>query len=94
MFANQPFLRDDTFLGACEGLGKDLGFPPTLLRVVLALTLYFFPAATLATYLALATLVFVTRLIAPDPLVAAAPVRPAAPGCAPEPEPVELAKAA
>lgn len=59
------FLRNDTILGICEGLGQDLGFNPQPLRVVLAGGLLWNPAVIVGIYLALGVAVAVSRLLFP-----------------------------
>lgn len=59
------FTRDDTFLGVCQGLGEDLGFPPDLLRVALAVALFWNPLAVVAIYLGLGVVVAGSRLAFP-----------------------------
>lgn len=89
------FMREDTMFGICQALGEDFGFPPNLLRVALAVGLFFQPVGVIAGYFAMGLLVLAARLLAPVPRAkpasapeAAAPVKQAAD------EPVELAKAA
>ena len=60
-------LRDDTFLGVCEGLGEDLGIPANLFRVAFAFSLFFSPLGALGAYLGLGLLVAFTRFVAPVP---------------------------
>jgi phage shock protein C len=60
------FAREDTFLGICEGLGEDTGIPPLLLRLALALSLFWSPAAAIAAYLALGVVVLASRLLFPE----------------------------
>lgn len=90
-------LRDDTFLGVCEGLGEDLRIPSNWLRVAFAALLFWNPTAAAATYAAAGVLVLFSRLVFPRPKTApateAAPA-PAEPQPAPESaeaEPVPLA---
>lgn len=81
MLRSQPFMRDDTFLGVCEALGEDLGFPPNLLRIALAPVLIWNPLIAVAGYVAAAVLIALLRWVAPNPVSAppvAAPVTPAA----------------
>ncbi len=66
------FARDHTFFGVCEGLGEDFGFNPLYLRVALPVPLFFFPAETIAAYVAAGLLVLLTRLLFPDPRIAVA----------------------
>lgn len=77
--------RDDTFLGVCEGLGQDLGIPANLLRLSFAGLLFVNPMLTIAGYLALGGLVFLSRLIFPD-RPRASTVEPAAAPAAPAAE--------
>ena len=72
------FTRDDTMFGVCEGLGEDLGINANLLRVGLALSLFWNPFATAAIYAGAGVLVFVTRWLVPDPVPAEAAESPAA----------------
>jgi phage shock protein PspC (stress-responsive transcriptional regulator) len=67
------FARDHTFFGVCEALGEDLGFSPVLLRIALAVALFFSPLGALAVYAGLGLLVAFTRFVAPVPRQAAAP---------------------
>ena len=64
------FLRDDTFLGVCQGLGEDLRIHPNILRLAFAPMLFFSWQGAIALYLGLGLLVLTTRLIAPNPKVA------------------------
>ena len=64
------FLRNDTILGVCEGIGQDFGFNANWLRVALCAALFFSPVATIAAYLGLGVLVLASRLIAPPARVA------------------------
>lgn len=59
------FLRGDTILGACEGIGQDFGFNPNWLRVVFAGSFYWNPAAVIGAYVALALVVAMSRLLFP-----------------------------
>jgi len=60
------FLRNDTILGVCEGLGQDLGINPNILRVPLASGLIFAPLWVLGIYAALGAVVLASRLLIPD----------------------------
>ena len=66
------FARDDTFFGVCQGLGEDLGISPNILRLALALALFFNPLATLAAYAGAGALVFASRWLFPAPRLAVA----------------------
>lgn len=65
------FTRDDTFFGVCQALGDDLGFSPDLLRVALALGLFWNAWAIAAAYACMAALVVVSRLAFPERRAAA-----------------------
>lgn len=60
------FMRSDTILGICEGLGEDLGFNPLPLRVALAAGLLWNPVAIIGIYLGLGVVVFASRLLFPQ----------------------------
>ncbi len=69
MHSSQPNVfvdRDDTFFGVCEALGEDFGFNPNFLRVALALTLFWNPAAALGAYAGLGLIVGITRCLVPN----------------------------
>lgn len=72
-------LRNDTFLGVCEGLGEDFGFHPNWLRVALALAFFFSPVGVVAGYLGLGLIVGISRLVYPNRVVDAATVADADP---------------
>jgi len=72
--ANSTFARDDTLFGVCAAIGEDLGLPPTLLRILFALVLFWSPVAALAGYGAAGLLVALSRWLVPEP-VAAEPER-------------------
>ena len=65
------FTRDDTFFGVCQALGEDLRIPPNLLRVALAVGLFWNPVAVAGIYAACGVLVFLTRWLGPEPKLAA-----------------------
>ena len=65
-----PF-RNDTLLGVCEGLGRDLGVHPNLLRIAFASAFYFSPTIVIATYLALGLIVAAARFAFPDRAITA-----------------------
>jgi len=84
MQASSPnlFLRDDTLLGVCQGLGEDFGFNPLWLRILFAAGLIWNPVYDISAYLALGAIVLVSRLIIRNPraaktVVAAEPVQAA-----------------
>lgn len=64
------FARDDTFFGVCQGLGEDLGFDPNILRLALAVPLFFNPVATIAGYAIAGVVVFAVRRLVPEPAAA------------------------
>lgn len=63
----QPALpmRDHTVLGVCEGLGEDFGFNPIYLRIVFGACLVWQPVYDIGAYLALGSLVLISRLLVP-----------------------------
>ena len=69
MQASSPnlFLRDDTLLGVCQGLGEDFGFSPVWLRILFAAGLIWNPVYDISAYLALGAIVLVSRLIVRNP---------------------------
>ena len=71
--------RDDTFLGVCEGIGEDFGFDPTYLRIVLGVGLLWNPPLVLGVYAALGVVVLASRLVFPNPRIAAAAAAAAVP---------------
>ncbi len=73
MTDRQPnlFLRNDTMLGVCEGLGQDFGFNPMWLRLALASALLWNPPLVIAAYLGLGVALAVARWICPVPQAAA-----------------------
>ena len=66
------FLRGDTMLGVCEGLGQDFGFHPNWLRLAFAGAFYFAPLGVIAAYLALGLVVAASRLLFPASTVTSA----------------------
>ena len=65
--------RDDTFFGVCQALGEDLRIPPNLLRIALAVGLFWNPVAVVGIYAACGVLVFLTRWLVPEPKIVAPP---------------------
>lgn len=59
-------LRNDTFLGVCEGLGEDFGFNANWLRIALGVAFFFSPLGVIAGYLAVGLIVAAARLIYPN----------------------------
>ncbi|CAA9541390.1 MAG: hypothetical protein AVDCRST_MAG23-2095 [uncultured Sphingosinicella sp.] len=69
------FARSDTFFGICEAIGEDLRFNPNILRVALALPLLWATVPVLVVYVSLGAVVALSRLLWPNPRLAAeAPV--------------------
>ncbi len=64
------FLRNDTMLGVCQGLGEEFGFNPLWLRLALASALLWNPPVVIASYLALAVAFAVARWLYPVPQTA------------------------
>ncbi len=71
------FTRSDTMFGVCEGLGKDLGFHPNLLRITLAVMLLWNPTVTIGLYLGLGLVVLFSRLVVRAPKASKAEAAPA-----------------
>ena len=65
-FRNNVAFRNDTLLGVCEAIGRDLGFNPNFLRVPLAAGIIFAPLMMVGIYLGLGALVFASRTFFPD----------------------------
>ena len=63
--------RDDTFFGVCHALGEDFRFPPNLLRLALALALFWNPLAAIGAYAGLGVLVGLSRWLVPNPRIPA-----------------------
>lgn len=80
-FRNNVAFRNDTLLGVCEAIGRDLGFNPNFLRVPLAAGIIFAPLMMVGIYLGLGALVFASRTFFPDRIVKveAKPVEVSAP---------------
>jgi phage shock protein C len=72
-------LRDHTILGVCEAIGEDFGFNPTYLRVPLAACVLVSLKYAVVAYFALGLVVLASRLIFPQPKIAAAAADPKAP---------------
>jgi phage shock protein PspC (stress-responsive transcriptional regulator) len=58
-------LMPHTILGACEAIGQDFGFNPIFLRVPFAASVLWNPEIAIGSYLALAIVVLVSRLVFP-----------------------------
>src|SRR3569833_3207598 len=65
-------LRDHTILGVCEAIGEDFGFNPTYLRVPLAACVLVSLKYAVVAYFALGLVVLASRLLFPEPKIAAA----------------------
>lgn len=92
----QPNLlsRSDTLFGVCQGIGEDFGISANLLRVGLAVGLFFSPVGTVAVYALLGATVAFSRWIAPRPAAAAPQLEQSAKLDAPADQMQELALAA
>jgi phage shock protein C len=75
------FNRSDTFFGICEAVGQDFGVHPNILRVGLALGLFFNPVLAVGGYAAAGVAVLVSRLVAAPPRRKARPAEQPAPAC-------------
>lgn len=65
--ANQALLnRPDTLLGVCEGIGRDFGFHPNILRIALAIPMIWSPVAVIGTYFGLGAALWISHKIAPN----------------------------
>lgn len=65
--AHMPlFNRPDTLLGICEGIGREFGFHPNILRVALAVPMIWNPIAVIGTYLGFGAALHISRLLAPS----------------------------
>ena len=64
--------RGDTLFGVCEGLGEDLGFNSTFLRLALVPLLFFYPVAAISGYAVGGVVVLLSRLLFPNPRIATA----------------------
>lgn len=67
------FLRHDTILGVCQGLGEEFGVNPNFLRVPFAAGILWNPLAIFGIYLGLGAALALARWIYPKPPVATAP---------------------
>lgn len=66
------FLRHDTLLGVCQGIGEEFGFNPNFLRVPFAAGILWNPLAIVGMYLGLGVAFALARWIYPKPQAAAA----------------------
>ena len=60
-------LRNDTFLGVCEAIGRDFGFNPNWLRIAFAPLILISPMTALAAYLGLGLFVAASHWFFPAP---------------------------
>lgn len=60
------FQRQDTIFGICQAVGEDFGFNPSWLRLAFVAPLFFLPVQTIAAYLLLGVVVFVSRIAFPE----------------------------
>lgn len=88
------FARDDTFFGVCQALGEDFGFPPNLLRVAMAVALFWNPVAVIAFYVGAGLVVALTRWLVPNPRMPQPAEPEAEPQVEMEPEQQQLPLAA
>lgn len=95
MLRDQPFMRDDTFLGVCQTLGDGLRIPSNLVRIAIAPLLVWNPMLTLSVYVVVGIVIAVAHAVIPSAAkpATAAPVSVAEPVVV-EDEPMILAKAA
>ena len=65
--ANQALLnRPDTLLGVCEGIGREFGIHPNILRIALAVPMIWNPVAVIGTYFGLGAALWLSHKIAPN----------------------------
>ena len=58
--------RPDTLLGVCEGIGREFGFHPNILRIGLAIPMIWSPVAVIGTYFGLGAALWLSHKIAPS----------------------------
>ena len=58
-------LRNDTFFGVCEAIGREFGFNPNWLRIAFGLLILFNPMAAVGAYFALGLFVGVAHWLFP-----------------------------
>ena len=63
--------RPDTLLGVCEGIGREFGFHPNILRIGLAIPMIWNPVAVIGTYFGLGAALWISHKIAPSRRAAA-----------------------
>ena len=59
---------EDFIYGVCQGLGEDLGVPPDIFRVAVAVAMLFSPAWAVGAYLVGGLIVMATRFIHRKPM--------------------------
>jgi phage shock protein PspC (stress-responsive transcriptional regulator) len=65
--ANQTlFNRPDTLLGVCEGIGREFGIHPNILRLAFAVPMIWNPVAVISTYFGLGAALWLSHKIAPN----------------------------
>lgn len=65
MLRDQPFMREDTFLGVCQSIGDGFRIPSNLLRLAIAPLLIWFPFETVTLYLLAGLLIAVLHWVVP-----------------------------
>ena len=64
--ANTPlFNRPDTLFGVCEGIGREFGIHPNILRLGFAVPMIWNPVAVIGTYVGLGVAVYLSRKLVP-----------------------------
>ena len=59
------FNRPDTMFGVCEGIGREFGFHPNILRIGFGVLMIWNPVAVIGTYVGLGAAVAISRLVVP-----------------------------
>ena len=59
------FNRPDTLFGVCEGIGREFGIHPNILRLAFAIPMIWNPVAVIGTYLGLGVALWLSRKLAP-----------------------------
>ena len=67
------FNRPDTLFGVCEGIGREFGIHPNILRLAFAVPMIWNPVAVIGTYLGLGVALYASRKLAPARRVAVEP---------------------
>jgi phage shock protein PspC (stress-responsive transcriptional regulator) len=60
------FNRPDTLLGVCEGIGREFGFHPNILRIAFAVPMIWNPVAVISAYFGLGAALWLSHKIAPN----------------------------